>query len=144
MSVLQSATLSLTAAQILALVETPITIIPAPDASHYTNIISWTLEYKFKTTPYTVPSNTDSIELVPAADPVFSTLLSILWTGFVDQNVSMVAGLASVIQSLNSNDNAVTLAHLKGQAIQVSATADVTDGDGLLYMVVYYTTEAVL
>lgn len=144
MSVLQSATLSLTAAQILALAETPVTIIPAPDATHYTNIIAWTLEYKFKTTPYTVSSSTDLITLVPAADPTSSILLSVLWTGFVDQSVSMVAGLASVIQSLNSNDNPVTLTHLKGQAIQVSATVDVTDGDGLLYMVVYYTTEAVL
>ena len=53
---LQTATLTLTSAQVQSLRASPVTLIPAPGAGNCLNIVSVVLQYKAAATPYAVPS----------------------------------------------------------------------------------------
>lgn len=135
-----SASITLTSDQILSLAETPVTIISSPGAGLYVNIIALTIEYVFKTTPYSVADSSETFNIVPAGRQA-SILISVYQAGLVDQTVSSVAGLSATLQAVNNDDNAVPMATYKNEAIQINASEDVTDGDGTMVVTIYYAIE---
>jgi hypothetical protein len=140
---IQSATVVLSSAELLALTETPITIIPPTGAGTYVNLISVTMEYVFVSTPYTIADPSDIFALAPQGNPS-DTMISLLQTGLVDQSVSMVGGLSAILQSLNANDAPLPVSQLSNKAIQVTSSTDVADGDGTLVVTAYYTVETAI
>lgn len=129
----QTATVTLTAAQLQHLKGTPVQLIPAPGPGRVIFNIGQQFQYKFGTTPYSV-----------AADGKFSVYISsnrrsggfhLNAAGFLDQSTSQLAsgvntGTLSISQSSGDNSPLV---------IANSGSEEFADGDGSVIVTVYYT-----
>ena len=124
-----STSLSLTSAQILALNTTPITIVSAPGASKYIEVISATGEYTFVTAAYAT-----------------NTTLQLIYTGatrYIGYNGAILTGTVDLIYQFNVGPllGAATTATqvLTNTALQVKVeTGNPTGGSGTVKVKVLY------
>src|SRR5690349_7998744 len=127
----QTATITLTSAQILGLYTTPVQVVPAPGTGQLLNPLSFTLQYKFGSTPYTVsPQGIQFISGAPGRDEYGSVTTSNL----LDAPSSRVATASANGQA---GGDPATYAN---QPLMVDlSTSDPTGGDGTLTITVTYT-----
>jgi len=136
---LQTATVTLTSAQLQNLKAGPVTLIAAPGAGSYINVVAVVFQYKAGTAPYVVASGGHFSMLIGAGangnGPVETSDLSA--TGFIDktQNHIRVPRISSVGDSQGNLEN---------QALQVTndGGAEWTDGNGTVTITVSYTVVA--
>ena len=137
-------TTNLTAAQIASLVESPVTVVPAPGSGFYIIVHNFVFEYVFNTTPYIVSAQ-DQLVLgtVNQINNEGSYQVAIPETGFIDQSSSQVLGFGGI--SLNYTTGlSLAVSDADNQPLVVSATADPASGDGTITVTVFYTVEPIL
>lgn len=136
-SIVQSATVTLTAMQIKALNTTPITIIASPGVGKviYPNQIIF--QYKFGTTPYDATGVTFELGWAPSAD---NNNQSVAMAGlsFIDQSVNML-GTANGFAGNSSAGNSDPQSLGVNKAFVIDTPTAPTLGDGTLTVTVYYT-----
>jgi hypothetical protein len=132
---LQTATVTLTSAQVQNLKASPITLVPAPGAGNYLNIVAVVVQYKAGSNPYTVPSGGHFSLLLGtgtgASGPIESSDLSA--TGFIDQAQSHIR-VPRISAIANAQGN------LENRALTVTndGGAEWTGGDGSVVINISY------
>ena len=129
----QTAAVTLSSAQLLHLHGTAVQLVPPPGAGNVIKPISFTLEYKFSTTPYTAPDGSFAI-----STPSFVAAVQQPAAGFIDQasdQVAFLGGFGGAFGPRSSFEN---------QSITVTqnGSAEWTAGDGSVVISVTYTVVA--
>jgi hypothetical protein len=128
-SVLQTATVTLTAAQVNALFTTPISIIAAPGAGKLTQVTSCALQYNYDTTAFTIGSATNlALKYTDASGTSATTTAAV--TGFLDQTADELRVLPLASSAYEPVANAAVVLTLAG--------ANVSAGVGTLVVTVAY------
>lgn len=134
---LQKATITLTAAQILALNVTPVELVPAPGSGLY--IVPWriVIEFTHVTTAYTIVGTDNGGLIVGGANNTIGSSWESApsaWGGFIDQfNSQLTLGV--------DDDNDIEVSTVVNQPLNVFSTNLLQGGDGTLTYNVYYTIE---
>jgi hypothetical protein len=129
----QSATVTLSSAQLLHLRAAAVQLVPAPGAGNVIKPISLTLEYKFATAPYTAPDGNFTI-----GTPGFAAAVQQPGVGLVDQSSDQIAflgGFGGAFGPRSSFENQPIIASQNG-------SAEWTAGDGSVVVSVTYTVVA--
>jgi hypothetical protein len=129
----ETATITLTSAQLQSLRDTPVVLVPAPGPNSYINASSATLQYNYGTTNYPGGHGHLEITLGPYDSltpiPVFDGVLT---AGFLDQDsdqqITLEAGPLDASPQLENLDLEI-----------VNFGPPLTDGDGTLSISVSYT-----
>jgi hypothetical protein len=130
----QTATVTLTPAQIVSLCTSPVQVVAAPGAGQILNPVSFTLQYKFGTTPYTVsPQGIQFISGAPGHDEYGSVSTSNL----LDAPSSRVA-----TASANGQVGGDPATYANQPLMVELSTSDASGGDGTLTITVAYTVVA--
>lgn len=126
-------TVTLTAAQILALAETPIIVVPAPAVGFFLIEMFCMLQYHFVTTPYATVTGNLALQYSPGAVTIGSG--SVPGTAWADQSVDTYNNIP------NSSPFGLhpTSAQCDNKAIAIfNEGADWTAGDGTIDVTTYY------
>jgi hypothetical protein len=134
---------TITSAQLLA--GTPVTLVAAPGASSYWNILSVEMQYKFNTTAYT-PSGDELVVYAASVLPTLGTAdgnyFQIGQIGFIDQPSSQVASVASYVvlntDSANQAQTVVANQPLSFASKTTGGAGPPTAGNGTLIVTVTY------
>ena len=130
-----TASLTLTSAQLLALVEIPVQVVAAPGAGMVINPITSVWKYHFGTTPYTI----NGAQIVLTTPPVDVSLINIGMTGFLDQSNDYIQFSALLGSSANTTPIFDTAGIYENQPLVVgNIGSDLTAGDGTLEVTVLY------
>jgi hypothetical protein len=129
---IQSATITLTSAQLLHLKGTPVQLVSAPGAGKAVNAISAVLQYKFNSSAYMSPAGGSGIEISFMGETGSS--LNGPSKGFVDQSGNRISQLSpgGPVFSQAGAENAPLI-------IRNADGAEWADGDGTVIVTVYYT-----
>ena len=128
-SLIKSATVAVSSAELLALFTTPKTILAAPGAFDYYEILSVHITYTFVTTAYTIGSATNfNLNYTNAAGA--TTVVNLASTGFIDQG-------STQYRILKPDDANITPV-LNAPMVLTLGGANPTLGDGTLSVTVYY------
>lgn len=132
----QSATVTLTSAQLQNLRETPVVLVPAPGPVSYINASSATLQYNYGTANY--PGGHGRLQITlgpytsPAPIPVFDGVLT---AGFLDQDSDQTKTLQAI-----PLDPSPDVENLDLEIVNFGPP--LTDGDGTVTITVSYTLVA--
>jgi len=136
---LQTATISLTSAQLLALSVTPVQLLPAPGAGLYYWPIAYAMDYTFGGIAYSVTGHTQDCFITYGNPPAAATneLVVYNWasatTGIID------AALSCLFQGVCGN-GLVTTSIANNAPLVFSAPNAVTLGNGTLKITLTYLT----
>lgn len=123
-----SASVTLTSAQVLAIFTTPVTVVPAPGAGLAIVPIIAIYDYVAGTTPYTDGGGSLRINVGNVFGLAQLTTAS-FWTAASSRVSSVNAAIASVVQTTNLANGALTVS---------SSTANPTLGNGTVAVTVAY------
>lgn len=129
----QTATVTLSSAQLLHLRGTPVQLAPAPGAGNVIKPVSFTLEYKFGSAPYTAPGGNFAV-----GTPGFVAAVQQPAVGFIDQASDQVAFLGSFGGAFGPRSS------FENQPLSLTqnGSAEWTEGDGSVVISVIYTVVA--
>lgn len=129
----QIATVTLTAAQVLALFTTPVVIVPGVAGQAHVPVGNVTLEYEAVTTPYVDHGGNIQLDY-PTVGPFVSLATAGFWTG--------AAGIIFFKAASTTGSN--TPANVAGKDLRIlQSVANPTAGDGLVIVSFAYITIAV-
>lgn len=132
-----SATVLLSAAQLLALNTTPVLIAPAPGAGAYIFPIAFALEYIYGGAAYHTPNTNNNCFFGWTGEAINSSDAPIAFTGwgvFIEKTSSVVA----FGPSGNAANAGIVLANIKNQGIQFGVPNALTLGNGTLRVTLLY------
>lgn len=87
---MRSVQLTLSAAQLLALIGTPVQILPAPGAGKFYSVVAAAAYYKFKTTPFTIAGAPNIQLATPGASIYFEDFAATMLDQASDQLYQLV------------------------------------------------------
>jgi hypothetical protein len=129
---IQSATVTLSSAQLLHLKGTPVQLVAAPGAGKTINAISAVLEYEFNNTAYISPAGGGGFEISFTGET--TSQLNGPAVGFIDRSSNSISQLSQggpVFSQANAENAALIIRNVDG--------AEWTNGDGTVSVTVYYT-----
>jgi len=122
--IVQRVFLTLTSAQLLALLITPVQILPAPGVNFIYNVVNGLFHYRFNTTAYTLGGMGSIFITYPAASTV--ALAAVAQTGLVDQANDAFE------QAFCGSETPASSANALDQPLTVNTDTAMTLGDGTL------------
>ena len=134
---LQTVTVTLTSAQLLALSTTPIQIVAAPGAGKYIFPVSYALEYIFGTHAYSTPAKTNNAFFGytgNAINSINSPMALTGWGTFIENTFScLMFGVVG-----NAANVGITLSQIVNQGIEFGVPNALTLGNGTMKVTLTY------
>jgi hypothetical protein len=131
----QTATVTLTSAQLLHLKAAPVQLVAAPGSGMAINAISAVLQYKFNSAAYASPAGGTGFEISFSGES--GSYLTGPAVGFIDQSASRISQLSPggpVCSQANAENAPLIIRNMDG--------AEWTSGDGTVVVTVHYTVVA--
>lgn len=129
-SLIKSATVAVSSAELLALNTTPKSLLAAPGATDYYEVLSVHLAYTHVTAAYTVGDATNlNVKYTNASGA--STLVDLSVTGFLDQ-------ASNQLRIMKPDDANITPVLNAPMVLTLAGTGNMTLGDGTLSVTIYY------
>jgi len=128
-----NASVSLTPAQLQQLHSSPVQVVASPGPGQFINVLSFAVQYKAGSTPYTLPAGGNF-----SIAPKFVNGSAVAAVGLIDQSTNGIATSgeypqATVSQSALEN---------KPMSVQNDTGTEWNGGDGTVTITVYYTVVA--
>ena len=125
-----NATVTLTSAQLQQLHSSPVQVVAAPGVGQFINVLSFAVQYKAGSTPYTLAGGGNF-----AIAPKFVNGSAVPAVGLIDQSTNGVATSGEYLQATVPQ----SALENKPMAIQNDTGTEWSNGDGTVTITVYYT-----